>query len=283
MVGNDRGARSDADRVTAPPQPPFPPGPPYPPQPPYGWPAHHANPPRNGLGTASLVLGILGALFSLIPLIGVIAWPMVIIGLVLGVLGILRAQAGTADNRGVAISGTVLSAVGLAFCMLYTAAFASTFSDTPPTPSAAGNATTSATAPVTRNADRTTTAPAPERPTTGVPGDVLTSRDGLQVSAGSLSDRTDFGGPVKCTDVTYRNTGSGTASFNIWDWKLQDPAGAIRRISLGSDNDLSSGELAPGGTVSGQVCFDAKSGAQGTWTVIYEGGIFGSENLSWTG
>ena len=67
------------------------------------------------------------------------------------------------------------------------------------------------------------------------------------------------------------------------DWKLQDPAGAIRRISLGSDNDLSSGELAPGGTVSGQVCFDAKSGAQGTWTVIYEGGIFGSENLSWVG
>lgn len=229
------------------------------------------------------MLGIVGALFSLIPLIGVIAWPMVIIGLVLGVLGILRAQAGVADNRGVAISGTVLSAVGLAFCLLYTAAFASTVSDTTPTATPTDGASSSTSGSVTRNADRTTTAPAPERPTGGAPGDVLTTRDGLQVSAGSLSDGTAFGEPVKCTEVTYRNTGSGTASFNIWDWKLQDPAGAIRRIGLGSGNDLSSGELAPGGTVQGQVCFDAKSGGQGAWIVIYEGGFFGSENLTWTG
>lgn len=256
--------------------PPYP-GPPYPP--PHGWQTPYAPPPKNGLGTAALVLGILGALFSLIPIIGVVAWPLVILGLVLGTLGIVRAQAGRADNRGVAIAGTVLSGIGLAFCLLYTAAFASTF---PADPSSTSAATGTASAGgVVQNADRTSTAPAP--PTSGAPGDVLATRSGLQVSAGPLTDRSDFMGPVKCTEVTYRNTGSGTESFNIWDWKLQDPAGAIRTISLGSDNDLSSGELAPGSTVNGQVCFDVKASAQGTWTVIYEGGLFGSQSLTWAG
>ncbi|MBN9735768.1 MULTISPECIES: DUF4190 domain-containing protein [unclassified Pseudonocardia] len=267
--------------MTSPAQPPFPPGPPYPP--PHGWPVQR--PQRNGLGTAALVLGILGALFSLIPIIGVIAWPMVVIGLVLGVLGIVRANAGKADNRGVAISGTVLSAFGLAFCLLYTVAFASAVSDSSSsTASATGGSAPSgpATAGV-ENADRTYSAPAPARPTSGAPGDTLTTRDGLELTTTPLRDRSDFMGPVRCTDVTYRNTGSGTASFNIWDWQLQDPDGVIRRISIGSDNDLSSGQLAPGGTVSGQVCFDAKADATGTWTVIYEGGLFSSEDLTWAG
>lgn len=87
--------------------------------------------PKNGFGTAALVLGIVGAIFAVIPIIGIIAWPMVIVGLVLGVLGILRANKGVANNRGVAIAGTALSAVGLALCIIWTVAFAASASDVP--------------------------------------------------------------------------------------------------------------------------------------------------------
>ncbi|ANY05568.1 hypothetical protein AFB00_03770 [Pseudonocardia sp. HH130630-07] len=67
-------------------------------------------PPRNGPGTTALILGILGALFALVPLIGVIAWPLVILGLVFGIVGIVRWRRGTATNSGMAVTGTVLSA-----------------------------------------------------------------------------------------------------------------------------------------------------------------------------
>ncbi|WP_187352055.1 DUF4190 domain-containing protein [Allosaccharopolyspora coralli] len=85
----------------------------------------------------SLVLGIIGVVFSVIPIIGVIAWPLVILGLIFGILGIVRASKGTASNRGVAIAGTALSAVGLVICMAWAAAIGSTAPPAPPQPAGA--------------------------------------------------------------------------------------------------------------------------------------------------
>ena len=85
--------------------------------------------PRNGLGTAALVLGIVGLFFSFIPITGVIAWPLVVIGLVLGITGTVRARRGEATNRGMAITGIATSGAGLAICLLWTAAFGSAVHD----------------------------------------------------------------------------------------------------------------------------------------------------------
>ncbi|MCS7482390.1 MmpS family protein [Umezawaea endophytica] len=79
--------------------------------------------PRNGVGTAGFVLGLLGFLFSFVPIIGVIAWPLVIVGLVLSLVGFSRASKGIANNRGLAIAGAVLSVIGLVVCVLWTALF----------------------------------------------------------------------------------------------------------------------------------------------------------------
>lgn len=85
--------------------------------------------PRNGFGTTGFVLGLVGLIFSFIPLIGVIAWPLVILGLIFGILGINRANKGAATNKGLAITGTVLSAIGLVVCILWAAAFGSAAND----------------------------------------------------------------------------------------------------------------------------------------------------------
>jgi hypothetical protein len=82
--------------------------------------------PKNGFGVTALVLGIVGAVFAFIPVVGVIAWPLVVLGLLFGVLGILRAHSGKANNMGVAIAGTACSAVGLVLCFVWLVAFAST-------------------------------------------------------------------------------------------------------------------------------------------------------------
>ncbi|QWF78524.1 DUF4190 domain-containing protein [Amycolatopsis sp. CA-230715] len=79
--------------------------------------------PKNGLGTAGFVLGLVGLVFSFIPIIGVVAWPLVIIGLVLAAVGFSRARKGMASNSGIAIAGVVLSLAGLIVCIVWAAAF----------------------------------------------------------------------------------------------------------------------------------------------------------------
>ena len=64
----------------------------------------------NGLGVASLVLGILSIIF-----IFVVQW----IGLILGIIGIVLAVNARKNNpSGVATAGLVLSIVGTVFCAL---------------------------------------------------------------------------------------------------------------------------------------------------------------------
>ena len=69
--------------------------------------------------------------------------------------------------------------------------------------------------------------------------------------------------------VTHVNNDKDSLSFNIFEWKLQDPSGVARSIGIFGDNDLGSGELAPGGTVTGNVCFDGDA-VRGQYVLIYE-------------
>lgn len=70
-------------------------------------------PPRNGLGTAALVLGIIALLLSWVPIIGFIGFVLGILALVLGIVGILRARKGHASNLVVAAVGTGLGALAI--------------------------------------------------------------------------------------------------------------------------------------------------------------------------
>ena len=82
---------------TTPPPPPMPPMPPAPQNP---GPA-----PQNGLGTAALVLGIL-QFFCLGPIGGILA-------LIMGRIGMKKAQQGLATNGGAAKAGFILGLIGV--------------------------------------------------------------------------------------------------------------------------------------------------------------------------
>jgi hypothetical protein len=90
----------------------------YPPQPQTG-----PTVARNGLGTAGFVLGLVGLVVAIIPIVGIVAWPMVILGLIFSIIGFSRARKGVATNKGLAVAGIVLSAIGLLVCVLWAAAF----------------------------------------------------------------------------------------------------------------------------------------------------------------
>lgn len=82
-----------------------------PPAGPPGWPQGGAptTPPRNGIGIAALVLGILAVLTFWLFIGGLFG----LLAIVLGAIGISRVSKGVATNRGVSISGLVLGILGV--------------------------------------------------------------------------------------------------------------------------------------------------------------------------
>lgn len=77
---------------------------------------------NNGMGTSGFVCGLVGLVFSFIPIIGVVAWPLVIIGIALSAVGMNYANQGRASNKGLATAGLVVSIIGLVMCILWVAA-----------------------------------------------------------------------------------------------------------------------------------------------------------------
>lgn len=93
----------------APQLPPAAPG--YPPA--YGAPMM-AQQPKNGMGTTSLVLGIIGLVTSWIPGVACFGWIMCILAVIFGGIGISNANKGLATNKGVATTGLVLGIAAFA-------------------------------------------------------------------------------------------------------------------------------------------------------------------------
>jgi hypothetical protein len=127
--------------------------------------------PRNGLGTAGFVLGLLALLFAWIPFVGVIGWPLSILGLILSGFGLQRVTSGKADNKGLSVAGIALSAIALLVCILWATAFASAVSET----STSSGTVSGATAP-------TAAASAPAASHTVGFGQTYTYKDGLAVT-----------------------------------------------------------------------------------------------------
>jgi hypothetical protein len=233
---------------------------PAPPTPPPVQPAPHA---RNGFGTTGFVLGLLAVLFSWIPFVGVIGWPLAVLGLIFGGLGLRRVLSHRADNKGLTIAGIVLSLLGLLICILWATAFASAVS----TAGASGTVTAPAAA---AGAD----AAAPQN--VAAAGQAI-DENGVRLTTTKLVvTHQQYAPEQMCTTASYVNTGSTQTSYNQFDWKLQTPAGAILSPGISFSDPsktLNSGQLAPGGKVSGTVCWDTPA-TSGTYQVQHQGSIF---------
>lgn len=88
-----------------------------------GWGTPPSGERRNGLGTATLVVGLIALFTSWFGLGGLLG----VIAIVLGVLGVKRVRRNEADNRGMAIAGIALGAVSILVAALFLAGFALLF------------------------------------------------------------------------------------------------------------------------------------------------------------
>ena len=215
--------------------------------PPHGY-APPPPAPRNGLGTAGFVLGLLAALFAMIPIIGVIAWPLAILGLVFGLLGISRARKGAATNKGLAIAGTVLAAIGLLLCIAWAAAFGSVANEVSTELDALDTA-----APIGAVPTEAATLPFGETWTSDNGNTILVGQPEVGTSESPLSsDESVISVPVT---LTNNGTEEWATVFTTFGGTLD---GAPATESFSEGDFLYSTPLAPGGSV--------------TLTKVFEGG-----------
>lgn len=104
---------------------------------------------------------------------------------------------------------------------------------------------------------------------TAMAGDMLFLDNTAIVSYPLETSSSAIDGEGLCTNVSILNNDTDILTFNLLEWKLQDPSGVSRMVGFFSgSNDLSSGELAPDGRVSGDVCFEGAD--PGQYLVIYD-------------
>ena len=100
----------------------------------------------SGLAIAGLVLGIIGILGSVVPLLNLLSMPLTIVGLALAIAGFVVTNRGTRGGKGIAIAGIVLGALSLVIILVMYGGAAGSASRTA-TPAKSTAATASASAP----------------------------------------------------------------------------------------------------------------------------------------
>ena len=93
-----------------------------------GYPQPSPAAPGRGFAIASLVLGICALVFSWVPLLGLYIGVSALVGLVMGVLSLVRIKQGKAEGKVMSIVGTALSALALIIITLVTILIVNMFS-----------------------------------------------------------------------------------------------------------------------------------------------------------
>lgn len=209
-----------------------------------------------------------------------ISLPAGLIGIVFGVLGLVRVSKRVATNKVMAVFGLVASALAILLALtssIVTGAFIGSLGNNEPN-----------TAPATPEADEgqvevneLDTFPGQTGDdVVGKAGEELSIR-GVKVTASEVTPKNDTFGNLLCSMVVLKNDGDSEVTYNVFDWKLQYPSGDIKDPTISDGDSLNHGEIAPGGTAEGNVCFE-DDGDEGQYILISEGLFsFSSERGVW--
>lgn len=89
-----------------------------------------------------------------------------------------------------------------------------------------------------------------------------------------------LGQKVICSKVTIENHNEASATFNLLEWHVEYPDGTRASAALGAPDPLTSGEVAQGQKVVGNVCFGDKK-LKGETAVVLDSFFGADEPLKW--
>lgn len=247
---------------------------------------------RAAMGIVSLVLGIIAVLTSFIPIINNFSALLALIGIVFGIVGIVITAKNHCGGKGLSIAGLILNVVAIVVVFAsqsaYSTAVNEAFSTNSPSQVTIANSSSSGASDsgVSNSASSSSASNSASVSETqsfeDLPiGSTVDLKNGLSVRVDSVeSGLINYdGGEITRVTVTYKNNSSSAKSFYTYDWKGQDAQGAQYSEAYYSkaENELRSGELAPGGTVTGDIYFDGVLAK-----VVYKQMIsFNNETISW--
>lgn len=94
-------------------------------------------------------------------------------------------------------------------------------------------------------------------------------------------NKTQPGNEFVLTAITLKNTGNDTIHYNINDFKMQDSNGVQKNGETMTElpNRIDFGELAPGGTLQGNLVFQAPQG-DSNLKLVYQTDIFTKQTVT---
>ena len=233
-------------------------------------------PSKTGLGIAGFVLGIIALATSFLPIINNFSALLAAIGFVLALIGTIACVKGRKSGKGLSVAGVVMNVIAFAVVLATQSMYSSAIDD-------AFSGTSVAPQPVTEQPATTALASddAAESGQAAAAGNSIMLKNGLVLTVdGVVTGLQSYDGtPITQVSVTYQNNGNSQASFNPYDWKAEDAQGAQRSQAFYTDgeNELNSGTLAAGGSVSGNLYFEGD-----VVKVLYENVFIGrGSDVSW--
>ncbi|MCT9093847.1 DUF4352 domain-containing protein [Streptomyces sp. ASQP_92] len=244
--------------------------------------------PRNGLGIAALILGIIGLISGITPILFWMAGILGIVALVLGIIGARRAKQGYATNRRMSIAGATLGGLAIVMSIIGIVIVADVFNDVSkeigPTKTAA---------PATP-APSTTTSPGTTTPSSGTLPFSATQRykDGLQVQVSPPRPFTPSdsaagytpGDKAVAVDVTVTNGSDNRASLDLVSVQAKDADGRSAETIFDSAQGINglTGTVLPGKKSVATFVFDLPKSASSSLDVEVRPG-FDYESAVWSG
>ena len=244
-------------------------------------------PKTSGLAIAGLVLGILAALGSFLPIINNLSFFLALIGLVLAIIALVGALKGKNSSKGMAIAGVVLCVVSCVVVLVTQSAYKAALDEVtsgskPVATSSADQSSSSAQGDAAAQSSSSEEKKEEKKDFNNLAvGSSVELDDGLVVTVNSVEPGIKTYGDkvIVGVNVTYTNNGSKSQSFNPYDWKGEDANGAQRTTTYYMDatDELNSGKLSAGGTVTGNIYFE-----EGTVRALYYNNMFNdSATASW--
>ncbi|MFK4759548.1 DUF4352 domain-containing protein [Microbacterium sp. ZW T5_45] len=257
--------------------------------------APKAAPTRNVVGLVSIILAAIGFALAIIPLLGIVGWPLLVAALVLGIVGLTR----KGQPKTTSIAGLILSVLAMILApIIAIAILAGSASSSEPTNGdesdapAAVEEQPSAESPGDAPEEPAAEEPAPEEPASGSATPLGTAADvdgmsitvtGVETGIANVGSDT-FGeaaqGQFVLVHVSVSNTGMKPDSFNSLAVTVFDDQG--REFSASSsaalyldDGSVFFEDVNPGNTLNGTIVFDLPAGAVPT-TFEYDP-LFGSK------
>ena len=220
--------------------------------------------PRSAASIVGLVLGILAIIISWVPIVNNFAFVIGAIGVVFAVVGLVGVLRGKRAGKALAIAAVVVNVLSIVIVLGTQSMYSAALDDAANGPAATG------------------TSSGEEQTTDLAVGTTVTLENGLTVCVDSVqTDLVNFDDTsVIGVQITYTNTGEESVDYNPFDWKGEDANGAQESYTYYADaeNELSSGTLAAGGTVTGNLYFEGD-----TVKVVYFASMIADEPAaSWT-